>query len=219
MNRTLCSTAIQMMTLTCLSFITLQASAGYYSVLDTGEIMPTGQYKFAPDLQILTDSGGLNIGATGDMGINDEFGVRAVAGFGKTDFFLGGLLKWTPVPDIEGQPLIGGNIGILYAKDNSVRDLTFRVEPLISKRLSLSGSAITPYLATPLSLRMRNSDDPKVDEDTKLGWQIVGGGQLQIEQLKKVQFMAEVGVELNEAPSYVAASMIFYVDEEGISFE
>ncbi len=195
------------------------AEAAYYSVLDTGEIMSSGNYKLAPDLQILTDDGGLNLGVTGDMGIDDEFGLRALAGFGKTDFYFGGMLKWVPVPDIEGQPLIGMNVGLIYAKDNDIRDMLIRAEPILSKKISLNGSALTPYVALPMSVRLRNSSNPKVDEDTVIAWQLVGGAQLQVEQLKKVQFMAEVGVELNEAPSYVAGSMIFYVDEEGFAFE
>ena len=66
---------------------------------------------------------------------------------------------------------------------------------------------------------MRNSNDPDQDDDTKMAWQIVVGSQLQVERWKTLQFIAEVGVELDNAPSHVSLGAVVYFDEEGFAIE
>lgn len=186
----------------------------YYAVLDNGEVLKSGRYKLTGDAQALTQDGGLNVAARFDAGFQEEFGVRALAGVGKTDFFVGGLFKWMPIPDLERQPAIGFNIGLLYGKDGDTRDLTFRFEPLISKRIEVDATAFTPYASLPLGLRMRDSDDRSVNEDTRLAVQLVVGSQLQIEAWKNLQFMAEVGIDIDNSPGYISGAAVLYFDEE-----
>lgn len=191
----------------------------YYAVLDNGEILPSGQFKLTPSFQSITDSGGANVSARVDAGLDDEFGMRGLVGFGKTDFFLGGILKWMPVPDIEGQPAIGMNMGLVYAKYDDIRDATIRFEPLVSKRMNVDTTVFTPYASIPLGIRTRSSDNPDVDVNTKLAWQLVVGTQLQLEQWKKMQFIGELGINLDNAPSHLSVGAIFYFDENGLSIE
>ena len=192
----------------------------YYALLDNGEVMKPGHYKLTGDLQALTDDGGLNAGGRIDAGLDEEFGVRGVVGFGEIDYFFGALFKWMPVPDIESQPAMGANMGILYGKDGDVSDLTFRIEPMLSKRITIDQTFITPYVALPVGLRIRKVDNPRVNDDTKGTFQLVFGGQLQVEQWKNLQFLAEIGLDLDQAPGYISAGAIFYFDSEnGFSLE
>ena len=184
----------------------------YYDVLDNGEILQSGHYKFTAGLQTLTSSGGLNMGLMFDAGFQEEYGIRILGGLGKTDYYTGGLFKWMPIPDIEGQPAIGFNVGLVYAKWNDNRDLTFRFEPLVSKKFEMESVTLTPYGSLPLGLRTRNSD---VNEaGSAVTWQLVAGSQLQIEKWKNLQFMGEIGLELEHAFSHISLAAIYYFDPE-----
>lgn len=189
----------------------------YYDVLDNGEVMTKGNYKLTATTQLLTESGGLNIGGIFDMGFEEDFGIRVLAGFGRTDYFVGGMLKWMPIPDIDNQPAIGFNLGLAYARWNSASDLTFRGEPLVSKKFPIETATITPYVSLPIGVRMRNSTAQ--DDATKIAWQFAAGSQLQIEKWKNLQFMAEVGLDLNQAQSYISAAAIWYFDQEGFELK
>ena len=184
----------------------------YYEVLDTGEILPKGSYKLTGDAQLLTDPGGVNVGAIIDAGFQDEFGARALVGFGRTDYFVGAMFKWIPIPDVDGQPAVGFNLGLIYAKWNDANDLTFRFDPLISKKFNLDNTVLTPYASIPLGVRMRNSSTQ--DTASHVTAQLALGSQLQVERWKNLQFMAEVGLDLSHAYSYVTAAAVWYFDEE-----
>jgi hypothetical protein len=196
-----------------LSALTFSAPAwAYYDVLDNGEILAPGRYKVTGGLQALTDRGGLNAGAIFDAGFGDEFGARGLVGIGDTDISFGGLFKWMPIPDIENQPAIGFNAGLLYAKDADVRDITFRFEPLVSKKIVVNQSAWTPYASLPIGLRSRDSDASSNHSDVT--WQLVAGTQLQLEQWKELQFIAEIGADLDHALSHVSVAAIYYFDQQ-----
>lgn len=196
------------------------ASAGYYSVLDNGEVLESGRYKAIGDAQVLTEDGGLNLGGSFEMGFDEEFGLKGLLGFGDTDFFAGALFKWMPIPDIENQPAIGFNTGILWGKDEDVNDMTIRWEPIISKRLAIEQTIFTPYLSLPVGVRFRDSSDRNVDEDTKMTFQMVVGSQLQLEMWKNLQFIGEIGFDLDQAPGYLSVGAIMYFDgENGFTLE
>ncbi len=184
-----------------------------YSVMDNGEVMKSGHYKVTGNTQILTENAGLNVGGRIDMGINEDFGVRGLLGAGNTDLFFGGAVKWMPIPDTEKQPAIGGNVGILYVKDGDVKDLILRVEPLVSKITKIEQVVFTPYASLPVGVRMRKSPGSD-DGDSDLTLQLVLGTQLQIPTWQKLQFIAEVGIDLDKAPGYLNVGAIFYWDSE-----
>lgn len=200
-----------------LSVLISTPAFAYYDVLDTGETLSKGNYKLTGATQFLTDHGGVNVEGMFDMGIGDEFGVRGLFGFGQTDIFAGGMFKWVPIPDIEGQPAIGMNIGLLYMKDGPIRDLTFRLEPLVSKKITGPATVWTPYASLPVGLRARDHRDSS--NRTDLTWQVVGGTQLQVEKWKKLQFMAEVGMDLDQAVSHFTIAALLYFDDYGIGIE
>jgi hypothetical protein len=200
----------------CAMLMSLNAWA-YYDVLDNGEILERGKFKVTTGVQALTDTGGGNIDAIIDAGINEEFGVRGLVGFGRTDYSAGALLKWMPIPDVENQPAIGANFGLLYGKWNDARDLTFRFEPLVSKKFVLEEVTLTPYASLPLGIRTRNSDTQNTD--TALAFQFATGAQVQVPQWKNLQFMGEVGVDLDKALSHVSVAAIWYFDESGFELK
>lgn len=207
---------------------TTPAWAAYYGVLDNGEILTDGKLKLTPDFQVLTENGGLNLGGTFDMSIQDEYGLRALFGFGKTDYYGGAMFKWMPVPDMDNQPSIGGNIGVVYGKNGDTRDLTFRFEPLISKKIMVEQTVFTPYISLPVGIRVRNGSsysenypyEKESYQETDLTFQMVLGSQLQLEGLKNVQFLAEIGLNMDKAPGYISFAAVFYYDREnGFSIE
>ena len=198
--------------------LTASPAHAYYDVLDNGEIQKEGTYKLLGGLQMLTSDGGANAEGTFEMGFQDEFGLRTSFGFGATDVFFGGLFKWMPIPDIEGQPAIGFNAGLLYASDGDARDLTFRFEPLVSKKFHTESVTFTPYASLPIGLRTRDSES--LSNSSKMTWQLVGGTQLQVEKWKRLQFLGEVGVDLDHALSHISVAAVFYYDgENGFKLE
>ncbi len=184
-----------------------------YSVMDNGEVMKSGHYKVTGNTQVLTENAGINVGGRIDLGITEDTGVRALLGVGNTDLFFGGMFKWMPIPDTDKQPAIGGNIGILYIKDGEVKDLILRMEPLVSKKVTIEEVIFTPYASVPLGLRMRKSDKED-DGDKDLTLQLVLGTQLQIPTWQKLQFIAEVGIDLDKSPGYLNVGAVFYWDSE-----
>ena len=57
--------------------------------------------------------------------------------------------------------------------------------------------------------------DPRDEAHTTyVAWQIVAGTQLQVEKWKNLQFIAEVGANLNNALSHVSFGAIYYIDPE-----
>ncbi|MBX3022011.1 MAG: hypothetical protein KF799_10075 [Bdellovibrionales bacterium] len=203
--------------LLCFAFLIGSPAFAYMDVLDTGEILPKGSYRLLAGPQFLTDHGGLNVQGAFDVGFEEEYGLRGLFGFGKTDIFAGGLFKWVPIPDVEGQPAVGLRTGILYAKDASVRDLTFRIEPLVSKKFALEATVWTPYASVPIGIRNISADGGR--NRTDMSWQLVGGTQLQVSKWKKLQFMTEVGVDLDKALSHFSIAALLYFDEYGIAIE
>lgn len=193
------------------AFISTNAWA-YYTVLDNGEVMGQGKYKLSPGLQFLTDHGGVNLNTSADMGLNDEFGIRGNLGFGEVNFYGAGFVKWMPVPDIDNQPAVGLNAGIVYASDGDFNELTIRFEPMASKKFTVGNNAFTPYVALPIGIRMRNWDNR--DDENDVAWQAVVGTQVQVEQWKNLQFITELGFDIDNSPGYFAISAVMYFDDQ-----
>lgn len=186
-----------------------------YAVLDNGELMPKGAFKFTGTAQALTENAGLNLSGRADIGINNDFAVRGLLGFGKTDLYTGALVKWIPIPDTDSQPAIGGNAGLIYVKDGDVSDLIIRVEPMVSKKVKIEDVVFTPYGSFPVGFRTRKSDVDGVDDESDVTLQMVVGTQLKIPQFEQLQFIAEVGIDLNESPGYISAGVVYYMDPPG----
>lgn len=203
-----------------LCFITLGlfsfSAHAYYSVMDTGEIMDPGRYKVTPEIQFLTEGGGANLGANFDMGLNDETGLRGQVGFGDTQFFAAGFFKYMPFPDVDKQPAIGFNAGLVYARDAGDADYTLRVEPLVSKKFTPDFGAITPYASIPFGWQHRSADKYAGDKDN-LTLQIAIGTQVDLKTLPNWGLMAELGFDINKTFGYVSFGAAYYFGAEPVS--
>jgi hypothetical protein len=185
-----------------LLFSTISAQA-YYSVMDTGEVMAPSRYKLTPELQFLTEEGGANVGTNLDVGLTEDTAIRGQLGFGTTDFYLGAFFKYMPYPDTDNQPAIGFNVGAIYASDAGDTDFTLRIEPLISKKFVTNFGAITPYGSLPLGIQHRSAQKYYHDHNN-IAAQISVGTQVDLKSIPDIGLMAEIGIDLNKAYSYVS---------------
>lgn len=202
------------MTLLAAALTLTQAASADYMVLDTGEIMPSGNYKFTATGQALTENAGLNLSARADMGVNENIGIRGIFGFGKMDMYGGAMVKWTPMKDDgKNAPSIGANAGLIYVSDGDYTDLVMRAEPFISKKLDVEEVTFIPYAAVPVNMRMRKFDAEGADDKNEVALQLVVGTQLRIPQVvPELQFIGEVGIDLNESPGYISLGVVYYLD-------
>lgn len=188
----------------------------YYSVMSTGEILPEGQYTLTGETQFVTsDPSGVNIAGRFESGINEASGFRGEFGVGTTDLFLGALYKFVPYPDIEGQPAVGLNTGLIYASDAGVNEFTLRFEPLASKKFGTSFGHLLPYASLPVGLKHLTKGDDRND----VAIQVVGGVEIALNRWKGLRLMPELGVNLDNAPNYISIGAIFDFDEEGFKLD
>ncbi len=202
-----------------LIFLISPLAQAYYSVLDTGEILQPGHYDMSLEGEFVTNNGrGANLVGRFDAPLSEETQVRAMVGFGTTDFHFGALFKWIPVPDLKRQPAIGLIAGGIFARITDDRSsntyLTFRLAPLISKTIAISGGELTPFASLPLGIRTGAS---RVDGPV----QFAVGTEYKTNHLENFKFRGELGFDLNnKSYSYVSLNAILLFDEEhGIVFK
>lgn len=185
-----------------------QPAAAYYSTLTTGQMLKHGHYQLGAETQFVTDGDtGVNLAARFDAPINDELGFRAEAGFGATDFFGGGYIKWVPVPDLESQPAIGVLAGAVYGHYSGIDALSLRAHPFVSKSFGVDYGVITPYAALPFGLQI-------AEDDTDFTMQIAIGTEYKPEAWEHLGFMAELGFDINDAFPYFSLNATIEWDEE-----
>lgn len=157
---------------------------------------------------ILTDNTGFNIGAHFDFGFNQSSNFRALLGAGSTNFYSGVFYKWIPIPDYNDQPAIGLTAGVLYASlDGGNSSLSFRLQPLISKKFQADWAELTPYASLPFGLATSQGD-------TIYPLQFVVGSEIKPHELKKLSFFAEFGLNISRAFNYVTLAAALEFDED-----
>ncbi len=191
-----------------------QPAHAYYSTLDNGNMLKPGHYRMLGEVQFVTEGdSGMNLSARLDGAINEEMGWRGQFGFGTTDFFGGGFVKWVPIPDIDRQPAVGLLGGVLYARHSRVDQLSLRVHPFISKAFVVEFGEFTPYAALPFGLR--NTED-----DTELTIQLALGSEFKPNAWKHIGLFAEIAFDVREAfPYFSLAASLEWDEENGIQFE
>jgi hypothetical protein len=161
----------------------------------------------------LSDPNGLNLNAFFDAGVSDSSNVRAVLGFGSVSFNTGVFYKWVPIPDYENQPAIGIMVGGTWARYNGENYPSLRFHPIISKAFESDIGRFTPYATTPFGI----TAGPKKNT---FPFQLAAGTDWKPGGLEKMHFMIEMGLNLNEAFSYVSLAGVLYFDEtEGLKFK
>lgn len=192
-------------------------SQAYYSTMDTGELQTGNDFKLNLETQFVSSGDeGINFNGRIDTALTDDTNLRGLIGFGTTDFQVGGYLKWIPIPDIDNQPAMGLLGGLNYARFEDENDVSLRIVPLASKKLSFEFGQLTPYAALPFGLR-------SYADETDVPLQLELGSEIKInnlhEDLKNLSFMFEVGFDLVDAFSYISLGVNFQGDlEKGITW-
>jgi hypothetical protein len=170
------------------------ASFGYYSNIDTAELLKPGEYNAGFEPQYIFDNyPGVNFIGHFDMGATDTGNLKFVVGSGRTSFQGGAFYKIVPIPDIEGQPGIGIFGGLLYAYQNTSSALNFRLHPEISKKFkSVDAGEITPYGAIPFGIDFTGNN-------TLYPVNLALGARWLPPNLKHMHFWSEFGFELDSA--------------------
>ena len=179
----------------------------YLTVAETGELVPEGQYLLGLSPQIkLSDGNGVNLAGFFDSSVRQDASVRLHVGVGETDFFTGASFKWIPFPDFGQQPAIGARVGAIYGRDGDDSLLTFRFDPLVSKKLEIDHGVIEPYGSLPIYTSTFRSR-------TTTGIQLVGGAQYYPPDFQQMRLGGELGMSLRESFNYVAVFVTFLMDE------
>lgn len=192
------------------------ASFGYYSTLDTAELLKPGEYQAGIEPQYIFDNyPGVNVIGHFDMGASDSGNLKFLVGSGRTSFQGGAYYKIVPIPDIEGQPGIGVFGGVLYAYQNNTSALNFRLHPEISKKFkSVDAGEITPYGSIPFGIDFAGTN-------TYYPVQLAVGTRWLPPTMKHMNFWAEFGFELDSAAfSYISLGLtIPFSESDPLSFD
>jgi hypothetical protein len=189
-----------------LTFLITPAWA-FMEMAESGDIVGQGQYRVGLIPQAKTSEGsGANISGFFDTGLNEETSVRGWLGSGDTDFLAGGTIKWIPIPDFGNQPAIGGRAGAFFFRQSGDSYSVFRFDPLISKKFDTDLGQLTPYAAVPIMFFSRSSR-----ANTQL--QLTLGTEYVHPDVKKIHFGAELGFDLKDSFSYIAAYLSIALDD------
>lgn len=189
------------------AFLAIQAIAlqsfGYYSVLETTDIVKSYRVTGAPQFIISSDGDaaddGTNVSGRFDFALNEELSARVLLGLGEIDVFVGGSVKWTPIPDYESQPGFAVQTGFFYADYEDEDILTLRLAPIVSKKFDTQIGALTPYASLPFGISF-------YDSQTDSPVNLAVGSELHVASLDAVKFIFELGLKLNDDSfSYITA--------------
>ena len=191
---------------------TASVSYAYISVQDNAEILDKNQYRavFEPQF-IFNKQAGANIVGRFDAPLSESLQIRGEAGVGSSiDFHTGAHLKWSPVPDIDNQPAVAGQIGVVYARYGGEPEVSFRFNPIVSKQFESKHGVFTPYGSIPLALETRKG--------VAIGTaQLSLGTQYETPHFKNMQFSAELGLNIKDSYTYVGVGLLYYFDRERTS--
>lgn len=194
-----------------LLFITtfsLQANA-WLSVMDTADLIDKDDYNLTLEGQFISDEDtGANLNVKAETSLMDEFSLSAEFGFGHFDFYGGLGLKWAPVPDIVGgQPALSVAGGLYYTVVDDQNILTFRAEPIVSKKFDTHYGIFNPYASLPINFLT-------FDDETEFATQFVVGTHFQERTIENFTFFAEAGFDISEAFNYFSFGLLFKFDKQ-----
>ena len=184
------------------------SAQAFFETGESAEITKPGYYKIGIMPQIrLSDGSGMNVTGFFDSGLAEDKSVRVSLGAGETDFYTGGSFKWVPIPDYENQPAIGGKVEAIYARKSSDSLVSFRFQPLASKKFDTEHGLFTPYAGLPISVTTwRSNTDTQVN--------LVGGTEFVTPKIKNMEFGAELGLNGTKSFSYISGYITFLLDEK-----
>lgn len=193
-------------------FLTTPASA-YFGTMDTGDVLKEGEYQAMVGPQfIFNQYDGANFTGRLDMGLMEGVSVRGILGFGKVDFQIGGMVKWVPFPDLEGQPAIGGSAGVVIARIGSLTQYSLRFHPLVSKKVETEVGDITPFASLPLGVTVQTGID-----ETIVPVQLVLGSEFRPLEMNRWGFFGEVGINMSKSFGYASVGIAYRFDDTSMN--
>ena len=185
---------------------------GTVPFLDSGQLLRPGKNEISAHVQMVSDPDKVMLNAIVqlDQGLaaRRDLNLRYFLGGGKSGFLVGSFAKWVPFPDYRYQPAIGASLGLSYNFfDNKTHYINFHLRPLLSKELGTVVGKFIPYLAFPVSIRIKNL------KNIEFPLKIAGGlrGELFFIRFRKVEFNIEVSTDFAKVtPSYFSAGVILY---------
>jgi hypothetical protein len=133
-------------------------SFAFLGVNETAELIPAGQYRvgYIPQ-NYLGNGGGLENGMFLDIPIDQDINSRVELGFGVTDFWASGSIKWIPIPDYQNQPAMGLRGKIILAREMTDSFFNTQITPMLSKKYKTDRGTFIPYTGLPITLIYENS--------------------------------------------------------------
>ncbi len=198
-----------------LMLITLALSTealAYFTVGESGNLPKEGQYRLGAEPQLVFDSGGFNFSGFFDAPINHDSSVRTKMGIGDTSFEAALSYKWIPIPDYGKQPAVGGKVEANYARRANGNWNAIRLMPIVSKDFETVYGPVTPYGSLPIGL-------VGTPTTTLTTLQLVGGCEYHAPDYPKWMFGAELGVNLNNAFTYIAGNVTYLLDESEVALK
>lgn len=175
----------------------------YFGTVTTGDMLVPGQYSGGLETQFVTnEDSGANLVGHFEGALNEDFNYLAELGFGTTDFHSSARLKWVPFPDVDRQPAIGLIGGLGYSQYDDSSELSFRIQPIVSKKFVTDIGDLIPYVSLPVGVR-------SYDDETFSPVQLVFGAELKTLYFKNLTFFGEVGFELSDAFTYISFAGVY----------
>lgn len=191
-------------------FLMNSLSYAYYTTGESAELVQPGQYQVGLEPQLrLSDGTGVNFNGFLDAPFGKDGSIRAILGFGNTDFYTSLGYKWVPVPDYDRQPAIGGKLEVIYSRVGNLSATALKLHPIVSKKYEIEYGTLIPYGSIPLALFTTAANS-----DTSL--QLVGGAELLPAEYRKWKYSAELGVNMNKAFSYISGTVVYLLDDAEI---
>lgn len=183
-----------------------QSSHAYLSLLESGELTPSGvsQVGLSPQF-LLSNGGGTNMSAYLDRSLHESVSMRASLGTGNTDLWAGLSLKWMPIPDFKEQPAIGLRTGFNIVRKNDESLFVVQLTPLVSKKYEVEAGQIVPFAG--LNTNIENS---KKNDSTS--FQLIAGAEYNNPNWNSVKVAAELGMNMSKSFTYFATSVSIPID-------
>jgi len=194
-------------TLFTIAIVISSPSWAYYTLQDTGDMLKPNQMRLGAEAEFVTHGDdGLDVTGKFDYGVRDDLGLRVEAGTGATDILVGGYVKWVPIPDYQNQPAIGVVVGGHYAHYHAESETALRITPFASKNFATDIGPLTPYAGLAIAMAEYNGDS-----FTPI--QLVLGCKAHFEEVKGVDFTAELDFDVNQAPNAITVGALFPLPE------
>ena len=202
-----------------LILISVLLSPSAFSVIpfvDTGKLLRGGEIDISAHTIIhQKEETGFNVMLALDHAhwSKDSLNMRYFLGGGTTLLHGGAFLKWVPFPDYKWQPAIGISNGIEYhfsgVKTHFVK---LHIRPFISKEFNTPIGVFTPYLASPVSIDIKNFTQVQIPVRLAFGVK----SEMIFIHFRKLFLYVELSADLTGAtPFYASLGVLTYWTDRG----